>query len=699
MPKVSIVIPCYNVEKYIVECLDSVVHQTLEDIEIICVDDGSTDNTGKIIDEYAAHDNRFKVLHKENAGYGVAMNKGFDMATGEYIGIVEPDDYIMPNMYSVLYDTATKNSVDWIKADFCRFKGENETKEQELYLLDPNNKYYNKKLTPRENLDVFYFEMHTWAGIYNRKFIETHNIRHNETPGASYQDTGFWFQTLMYATTAFIIPGPFYMYRVDNPNASIKNKSKVFALKHEYDFIHNILKKDNTLYKFIYIFWYRRFCSYMWNIERVEKKHKKDFLNVFRKEFICAYKNNEIDENLFPENDLNMLKLIIHKPTKFLRKITNELSLGQKLFSVKNEAKHKVLCLFGIKFKIKNKFNELRTIVLEQQHQIHCLNNNLTEHQIQTFSFYNGDEYVKCNSLWETFIRQIDENQFYRICTKYFSFRDLKDYPPREVLMYIASCLNTNRIEKAQNMLSKYVDLFGLDEIWRFVQVAKFAHEQGLSDEKIEKAAFVFDKLEENRKNKVFEKLVEGKTVAVVGNGPSEIGKGKGSEIDSHDIVIRINNYQTEGFEQDYGSKTDIWVRGFGGEDLKDYTLNNNYLFAGITGDYFHIPLFWEFQLERIYRDLYSEILTAYISPDHYRRLLYEFEGDPTTGLSLIYTLLDLTPRKNVDFYGFSCFEDEFAGYATHYFNDRDENEARQRSSNHSFNEEAEYMRKLVRVS
>ena len=76
--------------------------------------------------------------------------------------------------------------------------------------------------------------------------------------------------------------------------------------------LFSIDKNNSTLYRFINIFWYRRFCSYMWNVERVEKKHKKDFLNVFRKEFICAYKNNEINEDLFPENDLNMLKLIIH---------------------------------------------------------------------------------------------------------------------------------------------------------------------------------------------------------------------------------------------------------------------------------------------------------------------------------------------------------------------------------------------------
>ena len=94
MPKVSVIIPVYNVEKYLRQCLDSVINQTLKDIEIICVDDGSTDNCPNILDEYAAKDARIKIIHKKNEGYGKAMNVGISHASGEYIGIVEPDDYI-----------------------------------------------------------------------------------------------------------------------------------------------------------------------------------------------------------------------------------------------------------------------------------------------------------------------------------------------------------------------------------------------------------------------------------------------------------------------------------------------------------------------------------------------------------------------------------------------------------------------------
>ena len=108
MPKVSIILPIYNVREYLAEALDSVINQTLRDLEIICVDDGSTDGSLDIIREYAAKDPRIVVITGPNGGYGKAMNKGLDRATGDYVGIVEPDDYVIPEMYEELYQTATE---------------------------------------------------------------------------------------------------------------------------------------------------------------------------------------------------------------------------------------------------------------------------------------------------------------------------------------------------------------------------------------------------------------------------------------------------------------------------------------------------------------------------------------------------------------------------------------------------------------
>ena len=353
MPKVSVIIPVYNVEKYLRQCLDSVVNQTLKDIEIICVDDGSTDYSSSILNEYAAKDNRIQVIHKANSGYGASVNIGFDKATGEYVAIVEPDDCILPNMYETLYKVATKTQADMVRADYYTFKGNDDHRNKELCEIDFSKKNYNRCINPRDNMQVFNFKMYNWAGIYNRNFIEKYHIRHNETPGASFQDTGFWFQTFCYATKVYFVNEPFYMYRVDNPNASIKSSTKVYALKHEYDFIYNILCSNKDLFdKFINIFWYRKFCSYLWNFYRVESKYKRDFLNVFRSEFMEAYKNGQIDESLFPQWDLETLHNIIKNPKKFYRKATNSLLLWQKIFSITNQNNCKIMTILGIKLKL-----------------------------------------------------------------------------------------------------------------------------------------------------------------------------------------------------------------------------------------------------------------------------------------------------------------------------------------------------------
>ena len=107
-----------NAEQYLKQCLDSILGQTLRDIEIICVNDGSKDNSGAMLDAYAQRDDRVRVLHKENTGYGNSMNRGLDMARGEYIGIVESDDWVEPDMFEKLYQAAKAAKADVVKANF-----------------------------------------------------------------------------------------------------------------------------------------------------------------------------------------------------------------------------------------------------------------------------------------------------------------------------------------------------------------------------------------------------------------------------------------------------------------------------------------------------------------------------------------------------------------------------------------------------
>lgn len=356
MVKVSIIIPTYNVEQYLEECLESVINQTLKDIEIICVNDGSTDNSLSILKRYADSDERIKIIDKANSGYGDSMNKGIEFATGEYIGIVEPDDFIKLNMYETLYNKAKELDLDLIKSDFYRFTGDKNNRKLKYNKLDDSRKYYNKVLNVSNDMTPFKFIMNTWSGIYKREFIEKYHIKHNTTPGASFQDNGFWFQTFMYAKRMYFIEETFYMNRRDNNASSVKNREKVYAMKHEYDFIRNIINASDSLKKYIGIYWFKKYENYMFTLYRIDDKFRQEFLKTFANEFKVAFSNNEIDKKWFSNNQLKTIKSIIENPQKYYNcTYFDKLSFGENIFSIKNnpEFTHKIITICGIKIKFK----------------------------------------------------------------------------------------------------------------------------------------------------------------------------------------------------------------------------------------------------------------------------------------------------------------------------------------------------------
>ena len=322
MPKVSIVIPTYNVENYLRECMESVINQTLSDIEIICINDGSTDGSLKILREYADRDERVILIDKKNEGYGVGMNTGMDIATGEYIGIVEPDDFVPLTMYEDLYNIAKENELDFVKADFYRFTRDERTGKLNLVYnrLDSTGENYNQVICPFEKPYVTKFIMNTWSGIYRRKFIEEHRIRHNTTPGAAFQDNGFFWQTFMYAKRCMFLDRPYYMNRRDNPNSSVKNKEKVYCMNIEYDFIRDIFmqKENEKLWdRFKYYFNYKRYFSYLFTLGRISKEFKRGYVERISREFKRARSQDELDFKVFTPNTRKKISLLIQKPTVY----------------------------------------------------------------------------------------------------------------------------------------------------------------------------------------------------------------------------------------------------------------------------------------------------------------------------------------------------------------------------------------------
>ena len=311
-PKVSVIIPVYNTEKYLNECLDSVVNQKLKEIEIICINDGSTDSSLDIINEYAEKDSRFVVISGPNGGYGKAMNKGLDVATSEYIGIVEPDDYVPDNMFSDLYEIAEKNNLDFVKADFYRFKTTSGTLEKKLEPLDTTGEHYNVVFDPSHMPEAIYFTLNTWCGIYKRDFIEKYHIRHHESPGASFQDNGFSFQTFIYGQRAMIIDTPYYMNRRDNPNSSVSNPTKIYAMNKETDWILDILKKDPEIWnRFKYMFWWRKYKNFCNRYSVIDPSFKAEYMNRFRNELKWAKLRGDLNFDVFEPHEKILIEKLI----------------------------------------------------------------------------------------------------------------------------------------------------------------------------------------------------------------------------------------------------------------------------------------------------------------------------------------------------------------------------------------------------
>lgn len=319
MAKVSIILPIYNVQDYLRECLESVVNQTLRDIEIICVNDGSKDGSLDIIREYEQKDHRIVVITGPNGGYGRAMNKGLDIASGEYVGFVEPDDYVSLEMFEELYRMAFEHNLDLVKADFYRFTRDVYGKEERKYeKIDNTGKRYGELLNPSQDPSTIRFTMNTWTGIYRREMIEKYHIRHHETPGASFQDNGFFWQTFIHAERAMILNKPYYLNRRDNPNSSVQSKEKVYCMNIEYDFIRNLLMEDREIWeRFKYMYWWLKYHNYMFTFSRIGNQYKKEYLERMQQEYKRAMQRGELSQDVFTELEWKKIHSLINNAEGF----------------------------------------------------------------------------------------------------------------------------------------------------------------------------------------------------------------------------------------------------------------------------------------------------------------------------------------------------------------------------------------------
>lgn len=318
--KVSLILPSLNVKAYMEECLSSAVAQTLQEIEIICVDAGSDDGTLEIIEKYMQRDERIKLLKSNKRSYGHQVNLGMDNARGRYVAIVETDDVVPADMYERLYVAAEQHQLDFVKADFQRFKDTEQGRKYWTEHLTDDDSCYDCVLSPRDDKKIFRLLINTWNGIYNRDFLRRYHIRHHESPGAAYQDNGFWFQTMIFARRVMFMREPKYLNRRDNPNSSVHNRGQIFAMADEYRFIRDILVAHPSEAE---CFWpemvRQMFLSYLFNLMRLPYLGRKIFLTRMEDDFKEIMAEKLFPTEQFMDYELGFLFRMVFDRCKFCK--------------------------------------------------------------------------------------------------------------------------------------------------------------------------------------------------------------------------------------------------------------------------------------------------------------------------------------------------------------------------------------------
>lgn len=294
---ISVIIPVYNVEQYLKRCLDTVINQTYKNLEIILIDDGSTDNGGKICDEYALKDNRIKVIHKENGGVSSARNLGLDIAKGDYIGFVDSDDFIENDMYEILHNLLITNKVEISCCNKFIFR---------------KNKFIESENFPTESLLSFNkvlnnakHDFFIWNKLFSRKVIG--NIRFNENIKMC-EDVIFCFENFKKAKNISFYKKPKYYYYLNENSVSRKKffKQEYLGALFIYDkLIHyckkNKLKTGYKKYKNLQIYWIITFLSWIATENPIKNKESlKRILKYARKNlFYYLFGNFTIQSKCF----------------------------------------------------------------------------------------------------------------------------------------------------------------------------------------------------------------------------------------------------------------------------------------------------------------------------------------------------------------------------------------------------------------
>ena len=294
MVKLSIIIPVYNIEDYISKCLESVLNQPFQDYEIICVNDGSTDNSLEVLHSF--NDKRIKVIDKKNEGSGIARNIGLEKAVGEYVFFVDGDDWLEENSLQIIL-----NEADRLKTDILIFGGlsyyDNKSQNGGYSADKLPKKYFNKVFSSKDiKKDIFKFPSTAWTKLYRRDFLQKNDIKFQEIKVG--QDQLPFFHSMITAGKIALLPQNLYCYRKNRKGAvTAVKKKKNFSPIYVFYAIEEVLQKTGKLedYKAIFVKrYFNKATSWLGKFQDdLKEKYFEEYITLLshiQKKY-CMYKN------------------------------------------------------------------------------------------------------------------------------------------------------------------------------------------------------------------------------------------------------------------------------------------------------------------------------------------------------------------------------------------------------------------------
>ena len=311
---ISVLVPIYNTENYLRQALDSLVGQSFNDFEVLCINDGSTDGSRAIIQEYLDKDNRFRVIDKENSGYGASMNRGIREARGEYIAILEPDDFFESNALELLHSMASANDADVAKANYWFYWSQGQKNQLIEACKAPE---FGNPFNPRDYREVFFTIPSIWSAIYRRSMLLEKRVSFLETAGASYQDMGFQFKVWCAASKVVMSDEAILHYRQDNESSSVNDSKKAMCVVKELNSCEQFIQDDPDKESLAKVLYRLRYDSYMWNFARLGSEGREEFFPRMHKDLQRGMRERAFDKSLFGKWQEDNLRFLLGHPKKF----------------------------------------------------------------------------------------------------------------------------------------------------------------------------------------------------------------------------------------------------------------------------------------------------------------------------------------------------------------------------------------------